>query len=283
MKLFRLFRLILLAFVLIVVVVAVAVGFLANRAVKAAVESAGTKALNVGVHVDDVDLSVRKGKIGLENLTIDNPPGYQHDKLLELNRIDVLLDAKSLLEDVVNITHITLDSGNVVIEQRGVSGNNLQDIIEKLPEEDPEPTGKKLHIDTLEVTNAEVKVKLLPIPGKLDTLSFKLAPIKLTDLGGENGFDSVALTRTVLLAIAGKIAEQGAGVLPDEMLGSLVSELSKLEALPAALIKMLGVGVDFGTGAGKGIGEGVLKGAEDIGKGISEGLKAILGQKKKED
>lgn len=279
LKLFRLFRFILLAFVLIVVVVAVAVGFFANRALKIAVESAGTKALNVGVGVDDVDLSILKGRIGLQNLAINNPPGYQHDKLLKLNKADILLNAKSLLKDAVNITHITLDGANVVLEQRGISGNNLQDIIEKLPDEDAEPTGKKLHIDTLEITNAEVNVKLLPIPGKVDTVSFKLAPITLTDLGGDRGYDSVALSRTVLLAIAGKIAEQGAGLLPDEMLGSLASELSKLGVLPAALLqeglKMLG--------AGEGIGEGVMKGAEDIGKGISEGMKVLLGQKKKED
>jgi len=283
MKLFRLFRFILLAFVLVVVVAMVAVGVFAHRALKVAVESAGTRALNKGVGVADVDLSFLKGRIGLQDLTIDNPPGYQHDKLLELNRVDILLNARSLLEDVVNVTKITLDGGNVVIEQRGVSGNNLQDIIEKLPEEDAEPTGKRLHIDTLEVTNAEVKVKLLPIPGKLDTLSFKLAPIKLTDLGGENGFDSAALTRTVLLAIAGKIAEQGAGVLPDDMVGPLVSELGKIGALPVALLKMLGAGMDFGTGAGQGISEGILKSAEDIGKGITEGMKALLGQRKKED
>jgi len=279
MKLFRLFRFVLLAFVLFAVLAVIATGFFANRALKVAVESAGTKALNVGVGVDDVDLSILKGRIGLQNLAIDNPPGYQHDKLLELSRADILLNAKSLLEDVVNITHITLDGANVVLEQRGVSGNNLQDIIEKLPDEDSEPTGKKLRIDTLEITNAEVNVKLLPIPGKVDTLSFKLAPITLTDLGGDKGYDSVALTRTVLLAIASKIAEQGAGLLPDEMLGSLASELSKLGALPAALLQE-GLKV---LGAGEGIGEGVMKGAEDIGKGISEGMKALLGQKKKKE
>ncbi len=279
MKLFRFFRFVLLAFVLFAVLAVIATGFFANRALKVAVESAGTKALNVGVGVDDVDLSILKGRIGLQNLAIDNPPGYQHDKLLELSRADILLNAKSLLEDVVNITHITLDGANVVLEQRGVSGNNLQDIIEKLPDEDSEPTGKKLHIDTLEITNAEVNVKLLPIPGKVDTLSFKLAPITLTDLGGDKGYDSVALSRTVLLAIAGKIAEQGAGLLPDEMLGSLASELSKLGALPAALLQE-GLKV---LGAGEGIGEGVMKGAEDIGKGISEGMKVLLGQKKKKD
>lgn len=287
-KLFKRLSFLLTALVVVIVIAVIAVGLFANHALKVAVESAGTKALNVGVGVDDVDLSVLNGKIGLQNLTISNPPGYQHDKLLELNRAVIMLDAKSLLDETVNITEITLDGANVVLEQRGISGNNLQDIIEKLPEEeDSEPAGKKLHIDTLEITNAEVNVKLLPVPGKIDTLSFKLAPITLTDLGGDKGYDSVALSRTVLLAIAGKIAEQGAGVLPDEMLGSLASELGKLGALPAALLqeslKALGTGADLGTGAGKGIGEGVIKGAEDIGKGISEGMKALLGQKKKED
>ena len=287
-KLFKRLSFLLTALVVVIVIAVIAVGLFANHALKVAVESAGTKALNVGVGVDNVDLSVLNGEIGLQNLTISNPPGYQHDKLLELNRAVIMLDAKSLLDETVNITEITLDGANVVLEQRGISGNNLQDIIEKLPEEeDSEPAGKKLHIDTLKITNAEVNVKLLPIPGKIDTLSFKLAPITLTDLGGDKGYDSVALSRTVLLAIAGKIAEQGAGVLPDEMLGSLASELGKLGALPAALLqeslKALGTGADLGTGAGKGIGEGVIKGAEDIGKGISEGMKALLGQRKKED
>jgi len=59
-------------------------------------------------------------------------------------------------------------------------------------------------------------------------------------------------------------------------------------AVESAGARALNVGVsvggaDFGTGAGKGIGEGVMKGAADIGKGISEGMKALLGQKKKED
>jgi len=184
---------------------------------------------------------------------------------------------------MVNITDIELDGANVVLEQRGVSGNNLQDIIEKLPEKDSKPAGKKLHIDTLEITNAVVKVKLIPVPGKKDTLSFKLAPIKLTDLGGDKGYDAVALSRTVLLAIAGRIAKQGSGVLPDDMLGSLVSELVNLEALPRALLEEGWKALGTGTDLGKGFGGEVMKNAEEIGKGIKEGVKALLGQKKEED
>jgi hypothetical protein len=285
-RLFRIFFVILLALGILIVIAAVAVGIFVNNALKVAVESAGTKALNVRVKIDDVDLSILKGRVGLENLTISNPPGYQYDNLLELHRATILLDTKTLLDEPVNITDIKMDGGNIVLEQRGVSGNNLQDIIEQLPDEETS-TGKKLHIDTLEITNAVVKVKLLPVPGKVDTLSLKLSPIKLTNLGGENGFDSVVLTRTVLLAIAGRIAKQGADILPDEMLGSLVTELVKLGALPRALLegglKMLKTGTDMGAGTGKGVGEEIIKGAEEIGKGITEGMKVLLGQKKKEE
>jgi hypothetical protein len=203
------------------------------------------------------------------------------------------VDTRSLLSDVVNIKDISLDGVNVVLEQRGISGNNLQDIMKELPARDEqmsEPAGKKLHIDSLEITNAKANVKLLPVPGKADTVTINLAPIKMTDLGGENDLDTVALSRTVLLAIAQGIAEQGAGLLPDEMLGSLASELKKFGALPGFLVekggKVLDAGKDVGKGAaetGKSVGEEVIKGVEDVGKGITEGLKGPLKPKKEED
>jgi hypothetical protein len=281
------------AIVILIVIVVLAVGLFANKALDVAIESAGTKALNVGVSVSEVDLSILRGKLGIRNLVINNPPGYQHDTLLELGRGRVAIDTRSLLGDVVNIENITLDGMNVVLEQRGVSSNNLQDIIKELPDRDEqqaEPSGKKLHIDTLEINNVQVSVKLLPIPGKIDTLTIKLAPIKMTDLGSEDDLDTIALSRKILLAIAGGIAEQGAGLLPDEMFGSLVSELGKLQALPDILLQTGGKFLEAGTGAGKGatdagksVDEEVIKGVENVGKGITEGLTGLLKKKDKEE
>ena len=51
----------------------------------------------------------------------------------------------------------------------------------------------------------------------------------------------------ILLAIAGGIAEQGAGLLPDEMFDSLVSELGKLGALPDILLQTGGKLLEAGT------------------------------------
>jgi len=279
--------------VILLIVAVIAINLFADSAVKIAIESAGTKALNVGVTVGEVDLSILGGRLGFQNLVINNPPGYKHKQLLELNEAKITVETGSLFTDIVNIKDIRLDGVNVVLEQRGISGNNLQDVMKSLPakEEKPsEPGGKKLHIDNLEITNTQVKVKLLPIPGKVDTLTLKLAPIKMTDLGGENDIDTIALTRKVLLAIAGGIAEQGVGVLPKEMLGSLASQLDKLGALPAAFLdkggKLLDAGKDVGkttVEAGKDIGGGIIKGAGDAGKGITDGIKGLFKPKEDED
>ncbi len=292
-KLRKMLSIVLSAIVILIVIVAVAVSLFANNALTVAIESAATKALNVGVSVDEVDLSILRSGLGIRNLVINNPPGYQHDTLLELTEGRVTVETRSLLSDVVNIKDVTLDGVNVVLEQRGISGNNLQDIMKELPAKEKqtsEPAGKKLHIDSLEVTNIKVNVKLLPIPGKIDTLTLELAPIKMTDLGGEDDLDTIALSREILLAIAGRIAEQGAGLLPDEMLGSLVSELGKLGALPDVLMETGGKLLEAGTGVGKGasdagksIGEGVIKGAENVGKGITDGLKGLLKKKEKDE
>jgi len=268
-KPFKIVRIVLLVVVILVIVVAVAIHLFADRAVKIGIEKAGSKALNVGVKVQDVDLSILGGSIGLENLAIDNPPGYQHEKLLELKDAYVAVNIRSLLGDVVNITDIKLAGANLVLEQKGIISNNLQDIIKSIPaagETEQEPSGKKLHIDNLELSDITVRVKLLPVPGKLDTVTLKLKPIKMTDLGADNKLDVAALSGKILVALAGGIAEQGAGVLPDEIIGPLSDQLKRLGALSGALL-------DEG---GK-----ILKGGADLGKDITEGLKDLLKPKEK--
>ncbi|MBA7624358.1 hypothetical protein ES703_31765 [subsurface metagenome] len=269
-------RIILLVILILVVAAVVLVGLFANRAVKIGIEAAATKTLNVGVTIDDVDLSIMGGKLALQNLSIDNPPGYEHDKLLELKDAKIVVDVKSLLSDVVHIREIKLDGVDVVLEQRGISGNNLQDVIKAIPsgpeaQGEPEAAGKKLHIDNLEISNVTVKVKLLPVPGRADTIPLKLAPIKMTNLGSDNKLDTAALSGKILLAIAKGVAEQGVGVLPKEMVNTMKSTLGKTIDVSKRVIE-----------DGEDIGKDLIKGTEDVGRGIAEGLKGLLRPKKEE-
>ncbi|UCC22041.1 MAG: AsmA family protein [Planctomycetota bacterium] len=213
--------------VFLLIVVVVAVTLFAGSAVKFGVETAGTKALSVPVTLGDVDLSIFRGRLGLQNLVIDNPPGYQHEKLLELKDGRVAADMRSLLTDTVNVKEIKLDGVNVVIEQKGVSGNNLHDIIKAIPKAEPEAEqpaekpGKKLRIDNLEITNVTVTAKLPSVPGKPDTVTLKLDTITMTNLGDDEKLDTAILIGTVLLAIESAVAEQGAGILPDEIMDQM--------------------------------------------------------------
>ncbi len=268
---------ILFAIVVLVIVVVVLVHLFGNQALKTGIETAATKTLNVAVSVGDVDLSIMGGRVGLQNLIINNPQGYQYDRLLELKSAKIDVDVWSLLSDTVKIREIKLDGANVVLEQKGFS-NNINDVIKAIPtkEEQPsEPSGKKLHIDNLEITNTTVNVKLLPIPGKADTLTLKLAPIKMTDLGGDNKLNTAALSSKILLAITKGIAEQGAGLLPKEMIGSLTSELKRVGDLTGDLVGQGGEILGTGTDAGK----EVLEKGKDLEEEATGFLKGLFKSK----
>jgi len=275
-KTLKVLRVIVLAILILLLIAVVAVNLFADYAVRVGIETAATKTLNVGVSVSNVDLSIMAGKLTLKNLLINNPPGYQHEKLLELKNAKIEVDVKSLLSDVVKIREIKLDGVNVVLEQRGISGNNLQDIIKTISsgqkdKDKPETSGKKLHIDVLEISNVSVKVKLLPVPGIADTVPLKLSPIRMTNLGSDNKLDTAALSGKILLAIANGVAKQGVGVLPKDIVDTITSTLGKTIDLSKGIIE-----------GREGIGKEIIKGTEDIGKEITEGLKGLLKPKKEE-
>ncbi|HUU15885.1 MAG TPA: AsmA family protein [Sedimentisphaerales bacterium] len=245
---------------ILVVVTVLAVNLFADRAVRVGIESSATKTLNVAVTVSNVDLSIMNGKLALQNLLINNPPGYRHDKLLELKNAEIEIDVKSLLSDVVNIREIKLDGVDIVLEQQGISGNNLQDVITAIRSGSKEGEGKSLRVDNLEISNITVQMKLLPDTAQDDTITLELSPIRMTNLGRDNKLDMADLTGEIVLAIANRLVEQGVGVLPKDIITTLTPTLDKT--------------IDLSTR--------IIESTEDIGKEITEGIKSLLKPKKEE-
>lgn len=213
------------ALVVVVVLGAVVVNLLADNAARVAVERGASRALEVPVTVKKANLALVAGTLSLRDLTVANPPGYQQEILLDLERGDIRVEAGSLLSDVIAVKDIKLDGMKVALEQKGLD-NNLHDVIESL-RRDKVASGKKLHVDNLEITNITVSVKLLPIPGQADTVGFRLRPIKMTGLGRSQPLDIATLTTTVLLAVAEAISEQGGDALPRTMIDDLGGVLNK--------------------------------------------------------
>lgn len=270
-KAVKILRIVAVGVLVLILAVMIALNVYGGRIAKWGIETAGSKTLGVPVAVNNVSLSVLGGKLSLKNLAIDNPPDYQNKKMLELGSGKVAVSPASLLSDVVKIKEISLADVNVVLEQ-SLKGNNIQAIMKNIPKGEKEAEaskegGKKLQIDLVELTNIKVKVKLLPIPGKAETISLDIPSIKITDLGSE--LTTPQLIRKILVAITKGITEQGAGILPPDMLNSLNDQIKELRNLTEGLLK-----------EGAGLGTDILKQGEDAGKNITEGLKGILKPKK---
>jgi hypothetical protein len=221
-----------------------------DQLLKSIIIAGSEKALQVGVRLDSVDLKVIAGKVDLKKMEIDNPEGYQHPTFLKLEHAYMDLDVLSLTSDTIEMDMMQLENINLVIEQKGTT-NNLKEILNNLPKPEstePEPEtesaeekeGKNFRIKVLEINNIEVKAKLMPTPGRADTVTLRLKPIRLENLGTEEKIDAAGLTAKILKAISKGVAEQGADVLPTDMTGSIGDELGKQ-------------------------GEALLKGSQDIG------------------
>jgi hypothetical protein len=258
---------------IVILLIILVVGFflIGTSLIKSGVEKAASSTLGVPVTIKDIDLSILRGYVSIEGLVVKNPSGYANPTLLELGEATVNLDIGSLMSDTVKIQLVKLDGMKLTIEQKGLS-NNLKEILDNLPKEEkpakPEEEGKNLNINHLEITNTNVRVKLLPIPGKSDTVSLKLDPIIMDNLGTDQKLSTGVLTAKVLKAIATGVAKQGAGVLPDDMVKGIGSSLKKAGEIGKAA-------VEEGKKAAE-EGKKVL----DSGKEAVEGIKDLFGGKK---
>jgi hypothetical protein len=251
-------RSIIIGVLVVILLILMLVGLIGDRVIKTGVETAASKALGVNVSIGDLSLSLLSGKLVLQDLVIDNPEGYQHPELLNFGKAYIEVSVKSLLSDTVEIEQMIFEDITMVIEQKGLS-NNLNEILKALPSEkstpketshEPETEAKYLRIDNLEISNVVVKAKLLPIPNKADTVTLKVAPIKMTDLGSDDKLSMAKLAGKVLTAIATGIAKEGGGLLPKDLVGSLDKTLKDKGA------RYIDIGKDA-LENGKGIGEGV--------------------------
>ena len=268
----KLLKIIGLIVVVLILVIIIVFHFAGSSIIAGAVQKAATKTLGVPVTVKGIDLSPFSGKVGVRGLVIKNPPGYANDTLLELGEADVqLTDFKSLFSNTIKIKLIKLDGTKLTLEQKGLT-SNLKEILDKLPKEEkkePQPKtqgpGKNLVISKLDITGTNVKVKLLPIPGKSDTVSMNLDPIVMENLGTDSKLDMGTLFAKVLGALAVGVAKQGVGVLPKDMVSGIDSAVGELGSLGKGTVQEGQKALETTTGAGK---------------GAVEGLKGLLGGKK---
>jgi len=281
----KLIKTIVLVVILLIAVLLLGFELFGEHIVKAGIETAGTKTLNVGVNIDDLDLAIYSGKVGLKGLRVNNPVGYENKYLLELAEGRVKTSMKSLLSDTVEIESILLDGIALTVEQKGLS-SNLNDVLKSIPKGEEKETpaeepkeGKNLLVKDLKIINTKVKVKLLPvggITGNVDTVTLELDPIEMKNLGSEDKMTTAVLAKEIMVALAKGVAKQGAGKLPLDMLNNIQDSLGDITVIGEAAAKQASELLKAGEEKTKEI----FEKSEDTGKDIVEGIKGIFDKKK---
>jgi len=221
--------------VVLLVILVILAPFIINSILKTGIETAIKKQLNVDASVSRVHLNMSAGSIEVNDLKIGNPPGYEFERFLELKSMAITVDVRSLFSDTVEVNQISLNDITIVMEQKGLT-SNLNDILKSMPKktsaeaekaEKPAQEGKNVHIASLDIQNIDVKVKLLPIPGKSDAVSLKIAALHFSNIGGKKTTLADVVGK-VFAEIANAIATQGSGIIPSDMLGPIQENIGQV-------------------------------------------------------
>lgn len=70
--------------------------------------------------VENVDLSLLKGRIEIKNLQIGNPKGYSSNDIFRLGKVQVLFEPKSVLTDKIMIKSVAISGTQVSAEMKNL-------------------------------------------------------------------------------------------------------------------------------------------------------------------
>ena len=262
----------------------------AGDLVKAAIEEHGSRATQVNVTLDAVDIELGEKTAGMRGLTVGNPAGFKTDSAITLGQISVKL-ADEWSPDVIVVEEILVDAPAVTYEI-GSGGSNISKIQEnvdnfvkalsgpetkKAPEEKAassggaagEDEGPKVIINNFYIKNGKVNVSATLFEGK--TLTTPLPEIHLTDIGKDDpdgGASPAEIVEKLISAITDKAGGAASGVDLSQLglsdISGKAAEVGKAatDAVKGAAENLGGAGGEVGKkleGAGESLG-GAVKG-----------------------
>jgi len=258
---------------LLLVAAIVAVLVMIDPIAKTGLENAAGSALGVETRVDELSLSLLRGRLTINGLRVSNPQGFTSSHLMRSGRFRLELEPLSVFTRTVRLRRFELDGLDVNIEQTAL-GNNVSKIMDNLKrfgktDQKTQGPGKKVRVDRILIRNVVAHFHLLPQLAASGTVTVTVPEIELTDVTSDSvqGVLVGELVSRLVPAILASIIEQSKGVVPAEFLTGLKGQLTGLtETLgedAARLVKQAGQ-LDKALGKGtkeavRGLLEGILQ------------------------
>ncbi len=195
---------IVLAIVLVVVVALVAFLVFTGTTIKHSIQVIGSQVTGCPITVENIDVSLLKGEITIDNFVVGNPDGFKSESAFSLTKVHLSLVPSSLLSNKIHIREIQIIEPHVTYEL-GLAKSNIGQLLDNVNRfvgddngDKPEASGggKDLQVDHVLFEGGQIKMtaKLLgghgvpvPLPG-----------IELHDLGKDEPIKAIPLIATIL-------------------------------------------------------------------------------------
>ncbi|MDL5031598.1 hypothetical protein QRD43_06720 [Pelomonas sp. APW6] len=163
-----------------------------DRLVHRAIEEQGSALIGAPIRLGSVHIDPRSGEGELRQLTIGNPPGFQTPHLLQVQRVRVQVDVRTLTQPVVVIPVIEIEAPDVIYE-KGATQTNIEAIQTHLarqlqsgaPAADDGQAPRRYIVDRLQLLRPRAQASAALLQGR--TVSLKLPEMDLRDLGRAEG------------------------------------------------------------------------------------------------
>jgi hypothetical protein len=235
-----------LAVVLVIVAAVVGTYLYLDSIVKYAVETQGSKQMNLKTELNGASVGLLRGKVGLDDLKIANPPGYTTPHLFTLGELNVNVPISQLRGNPKRVSSITIDKPELVIERSSDGSFNFKKAIDQMPKaptgpaeprspQEPQPAAEemKLIIDELTITGATVVVRPgLNIPGIADKFVVPIPAVTMKNIGNADNAQNGAAMRDVAQQVITVLAANASNssLLPEQLRGLLSLDVNQVMA-----------------------------------------------------
>lgn len=289
-----LLRVLVVLVVLLVAGVFVAVTY-AGSLVRAGVERGGTHVLGVETKLDDASLGILSGELGLQGLSVANPPGFEREHFLEMRRAQVAVSLRSLASERIEAPLLLLEGLVLDLERKGDASNYGVILDHVGGPGGEEPAGEEAPGASKKLVIREVVLRDITAHVAFEALGQKVAKsVTLGELRLQNVGNDEQSLRSLLSQIVTAILEEAMssleGVVPAELLGDLKGRLAQVQEAGAALQAEAQEKVDEAVQQAQGELEkakqeaaseaqkALEKGKQELQKGLGD----VLGGKKKD-
>ena len=206
-------KIILTILLLLILAVAGAVYYVVHNMedmVKDAVNKYGSQVTGTQVRLGGFQISPFDGLVKLSNLTVANPKGYAKPNIVSLGNVEVKLDVKSLLNQMIVVEKVAVEKPEITYEISNASRNNISDLLANINKNsaatkaeekaEPEEAGKKVVVDLLNVVNGKVSVAA-SLAGQGAAVDLPLPKIEMKNVGREKNAHGQTVVDTLIVVL----------------------------------------------------------------------------------